>query len=257
MTEPKSPYLAPKTAETPSEKGSNTKKMMIGLLALVVVAGIYWYFRDLLTFENLAAQEDRLRDLEAESPWFVIACAFGLYVLVSGLSLPGGAVALSLTYGSYFGWLRALVLVSFASTAGATVAFLFSRYLFRDAIQRRFAQQLAKINANLEKEGPFYLFTLRLIPLVPFFMLNLVMGLTQMRTWTFWWVSQIGMLAGTMAYIYAGSTLSVSELAEKGFEGLGWEVALAFAVLGIFPLASRKLMQRIKKKDHSNTPERK
>ena len=118
-------------------------------------------------------------------------------------------------YGWYFGLAPAVILVSFASTSGATIAFLLSRYLFRDAIQTRFRDQLAKFNQALQREGAFYLFTLRLIPAVPFFVINVVMGLTPIRTLTFWWVSQVGMLAGTIVYVYAGSTIpSLAHLAD-------------------------------------------
>ena len=116
-----------------------------------------------------------------DHPVLVYGAAFVVYVVVTGFSLPGAAV-LTLVYGWYFGWLRGLVLVSFASTAGATMAFLLSRFLFRDAIQKRFGDRLQNFNQSLEKEGPFFLFTLRLIPAVPFFIINAVMGLTPIRT---------------------------------------------------------------------------
>ena len=163
-------------------------------------------FRNRLSLENLTAYEVTLRGFQDKHPLLVYLAAFLTYVAVTGLSLPF-ATALSLLFAWYFGFLRGVVLISFASTTGATSAFLLTRYLFRDALQHRFASQLETFNQALQREGAFYLFTLRLIPAVPFFAVNVVMGLTRMRTVTFWWVSQLGMLAGTIVYVYAGSTI--------------------------------------------------
>ena len=165
----------------------------------------------------------------------------------TGLSLPGAAL-LTLVIGWYFGFATGLVLVSFASTAGATVAFLLSRFFFRDAIERKFGDTTKSFNEALEREGAFYLFTLRLIPAVPFFAINAVMGLTKIRTWTFWWVSQVGMLPGTAVYTYAGSRVpDLQTLSEQGaravFSGSQLlQITIAFALLGIFPLATKKLL---------------
>ena len=222
--------------------------LLLGFIAMAFGL-VYWFFGDSLTFENLAEHQESLKAYEAQHPWLFFTAAFALYVLVSGLSIPGGAVLLTLVYGSYFGWLKSVALVSFGSTGGATTAFLTSRYLFRDAVQRKFAEQLVGISQRLEEEGAFYLFTLRLIVAVPFFMVNLVMGLTKMRWTTFWWVSQLGMLPGTMAYAYAGSTLQLSELAEHGFDGVGWPTLLAFAILGLLPIAIKKLMGYVREND--------
>jgi uncharacterized membrane protein YdjX (TVP38/TMEM64 family) len=141
------------------------------------------------------------------------------------------------------------VLVSFASTAGATVAFLTSRYLLRESVQSKFGPRLQSFNRHLEQEGAFYLFTLRLVPLVPFFVINLVMGLTALRARTFWWVSQVGMLPGTLVYVYAGSSVpNLSQLADKGVAAVfspsqGLQLALAFTLLGIFPIAVKYTMK--------------
>jgi len=199
---------------TPPTTGKMSTKLLILAMLAVVVVIIYMIFREQLTLEALAEQETLLRQFQDDHPVLVYVIAFFIYVSVTGLSLPGAA-ALSLAYGWYFGWIRGVILVSFASTAGATVAFLLSRYLFRDALQSRFKAQLTAFNRALEREGAFYLFTLRLIPAVPFFVVNVVMGLTRIRTATFWWVSQVGMLAGTVAYLYAGSTVpSLAHLAD-------------------------------------------
>ena len=181
------------------------KALVLGGLLLAVGAMVV-LIGDRLSLDYLAQQEQVLRQFQLEYPGLVYVLAFFVYVAVTGLSLPG-ATALSLLYAWFFGFLPAVVLVSFASTAGATVAFLLSRYFFRDAIQTRFGGQLKSFNQALEREGAFYLFTLRLIPAVPFFVINAVMGLTNIPTRTFWWVSQVGMLAGTCVYVYAGASI--------------------------------------------------
>ncbi len=218
------------------------------LLIFVAVAGLaligYTQFGDVLSLESLAKQESQLRDFQQQHPVLVYAIAFAIYVAVTGLSLPGAAV-LTLLYGWYFRFAPGLILVSFASTMGATLAFLLSRFLFRDFIQNRFGERLTSFNESLEREGPFFLFTLRLVPAVPFFVINAVMGLTPIKTQTFWWVSQIGMLAGTIVFVYAGSSVpSLQTLAEKGINAVFTPVQFtqiigAFVLLGIFPLAVR------------------
>lgn len=220
------------------------KKAAVFLVVAGIILVAYMQFGDLLSLESLAKQEGELRAFQAENPFLVFGVAFLVYVLATGFSLPGAAI-LTLAYGWYFGFGPGLLLVSFASTAGATMAFLLSRFLFRDAIQNRFGERLESFNESLEKEGPFFLFTLRLIPAVPFFVINAVMGLTPIRTGTFWWVSQLGMLAGTAVYVYAGS--SVPDLQTLADEGIGavftpsqlTQILLAFALLGVFPLIVR------------------
>ena len=165
------------------------------------------------------------------------------------LSLPGASM-LTIAYGWFFRFWSALVLVSFASTTGATIAFLLSRYLLRDIVQRRFGDRLTKFNQALEREGAFYLLTLPLIPAVPFFVINLVMGLTRLPVRTFWWVSQLGMLAGTAVYVYAGSRVpDLQTLADQGVgaiftSGQLLQLAIALGLLGAFPLITRKVVRR-------------
>jgi uncharacterized membrane protein YdjX (TVP38/TMEM64 family) len=197
--------------------------------------------------QQLAQQESEFRQYQQDHPLLVYGVAFLIYIAVTGLSLPGAA-AMTLILGWLFGLWRATILVSFASTLGATLAFLFSRYLLREAIQPRFGERLRKFNRALEREGAFYLFTLRLIPVVPFFVINLVMGLTLLNTRTFWWVSQLGMLPGTVVFVYAGSAVpSLQTLAERGVGGiLTPQLFVAFALLGIFPLLARKIMARFR-----------
>ena len=216
----------------------------VALLAVVVSLIVAFVLnRQALSFDALIARQAALQRAVIEQPALVLGSAFVLYVLVTGLSLPGAAV-LSLAYGWLFGFWRGLVFVSFASTAGATIAFLMSRFLFRDAIRSRFGDRLTAFNEALAREGAFYLFTLRLIPQMPFFVVNLLMGLTPLRTTTFWWVSQLGMLPGTCVYVYAGASVSsLEKLRDEGISGLvTWQLLVAFALLGLFPLIVKRVV---------------
>ncbi|NND99369.1 MAG: TVP38/TMEM64 family protein [Pirellulaceae bacterium] len=221
-------------------------------MAAAIIALFIYEFGDLLSLESLATKESQLRDFQNQHPWLVYGVAFLVYVVVTGLSLPGAA-ALTLVFGWYFGFWRALLMISFASTIGATIAFLLSRYLLRDTVQGRFGDRLSSFNEQLEKEGAFYLFTLRLIPAFPFFVINLVMGLTPLRARTFYWVSQIGMLPGTAVYAYAGSRVpDLNTLAQDGAgavfsTGQLTQLAIAFGLLGIFPLATKKILGHFRK----------
>ena len=229
------------------------KKLLILAVVLAAVVVAYVQFGDSLTLESLAARERQLRQFQADHPILVYGIAFVVYVGVTGLSLPGAA-ALTLLYGWYFGLLQGVIMVSFASTAGATLAFLLSRYLFGEALQSRFGARLSGFNEALRREGPFYLFTLRLIPAIPFFVINLVMGLTPIRVLTSCWVSQLGMLAGTVVYVYAGSTVpSLEVLAEHGVQavltpGQLTQLVVALALLGIFPLVVRLIVKKLRPK---------
>lgn len=197
----------PRGEATNASRGASFRAKLIGLLiAVAILATLYWRFREQLSLEALSAHEGAVRDFWTRHPALTYLAAIVLYTIVTGLSLPGAA-AMTLIYGWFFGVVRGIIVVSFASTSGATLAFLLSRYLFRDAIQHRFGERLARFNDALRREGPFYLFTLRLIPAVPFFAINVVMGLTPLGVGTFWWVSQLGMLPGTCVYCYAGSTV--------------------------------------------------
>ena len=236
----------PRDPSDPKRKFST--KPLIFLAVVVLALIVYFQAGDALSVESLAQRESALREFQAQHPVLVVAAAFLVYASITGLSLPGAA-ALTLVYGWFFGMRDGLVLVSFASTTGATLAFLLSRYLFRDAIQHKFGDRLATFNAALEQEGPFYLFTLRLITAVPFFVINAVMGLTPIKTRTFWWVSQLGMLAGTAVYVYAGSRVpNLSELAEHGVNAVFSpqqiiQILIAFSLLGVFPLLIRHGMK--------------
>lgn len=221
------------------------KKIVAGLVLLLGFLLLLYLTREHLTLKQLTRQEQQLRKLQSDYPAIALGAAAAFYVLVTGLSLPGAAV-LSLAYGWLFGAVTATILLSFASTAGASLAMLMSRYFLGSYIQKKYARRLAQINPWLEREGPFYLFWLRLIPTIPFFAINLVMGLTKIPLRTFWWVSQLGMLPGTCLYAYAGSTLPTLEvLGQEGWRGiLRWELLLAFILLGAIPLVLRKIFRQ-------------
>ena len=190
-----------------------------------------------LALEQLRAQQAGLQQYYASHPWQAALGYLVAYVAVTGLSLPGAAV-LTLFGGAVFGLLWGTLIVSFASSMGATLAFLASRFLLRDWVQARFGDRLKPVNDGVAKEGAFYLFALRLVPAFPYVVINLVMGLTPMRTWTFYWVSQLGMLAGTVVYVYAGTRLGEFELSAG--------LVIAFTLLGLFPLASKQALAVLK-----------
>lgn len=235
-----------------SESLMSPKKWLVLAAVAGLIIGTFVFFGDDLKLENLAQSEAQLQQFQHDHPLLVYGAAFAIYVAVTGLSLPGAA-GMTLLYGWYFGFLRGLVLVSFASTMGATVAFLLSRYLFRDSIQQRFGERLKSFNEALDREGAFYLFTLRLIPAIPFFVINVVMGLTNLPVRTYWWVSQVGMLPATAVYVYAGSQVpNLQRLADEGAQAVFSasqliQITIAFALLGIFPIAVKKIMQRVRR----------
>ena len=199
-------------------------------------------FQKYLTIDYLKAQQLAFENYYARHTGFTITAYMIIYVVVTALSLPGATV-MTLAGGALFGLWLGFLLISFASTIGATLAFLAARFLLRDFVQRKFGDKLTAINAGVEKEGAFYLFTLRLIPIFPFFIINLVMGLTPIRTATYYIVSQIGMLAGTFVYVNAGTQLGrIDSL--KGILSPG--LLFSFALLGIFPIAAKKLIAYIK-----------
>ncbi len=242
--------MSNKESETLADANSNARRWLKWslLLAVVSAAGVlFWRYGHVIQLDYLATQETALRSFQLDHPVQVFGIAFLVYVLITGLSLPGAA-ALSLLYAWYFGFWPGLILISFASTAGATIAFLTSRFLFRDVVQSRFGERLVSFNRHLDQQGAAYLFTLRLIPLIPFFVINLVMGLTPIRTMTFWWASQIGMLPGTAVYVYAGSRVpSLRTLADEGASAVFTpsqliQITFALVLLGLFPIAAKRLM---------------
>ena len=213
--------------------------------AAVVVLIVLFFAFDLHRFLSLEAIKERQADLDAwrtSQPLRAALVFFSIYVAVTALSLPGAAV-LTLAGGAIFGLGWGTLIVSFAASIGATLAFLVSRWLLHDWVQQRFGQRLATLNEGVKKDGAFYLFTMRLVPIIPFFVINLAMGLTPVRTWTFYWVSQLGMLAGTLVYVNAGTQLaqidSLSGVVSPGLLG-------SLVLLGVFPLVARKVIDWVR-----------
>jgi pyruvate/2-oxoglutarate dehydrogenase complex dihydrolipoamide dehydrogenase (E3) component/uncharacterized membrane protein YdjX (TVP38/TMEM64 family) len=223
----------------PVAKAGSSKGLLWAVLAVAVLAGV-WAWRhfglgELLTLEQLKASRDALVGAYEARPVATLATFFAVYVLATALSIPG-ALVLTLAGGAMFGLGLGLLVVSFASTLGATLAFLAARYLLRDTVQARFGKQLAPINEGVAKDGTFYLLTLRLVPVFPFFLINLLMGLTPISALRFYVVSQIGMLAGTAVYVNAGTQLaaigSARDIVSPGLLG-------SFVLLGLFPLLAK------------------
>ncbi len=218
--------------------------LQIRLLALIALAIVAFFLFDLdqwLTLESFNRESARLAAYRDAHPLLATLLYAAIYIVVTGLSLPGATV-LTLAGGALFGLLWGTLIVSFASSIGATLAFLAARFLFRDTIKAKFGDRLAAIDAGLANDGPYYLFSLRLVPLFPFFVINLAMGLTAIKVVTFYWVSQVGMLAGTLVYVNAGTQLarldSVSGILSPPLVG-------ALVLLGLFPLAAKKLVERL------------
>jgi uncharacterized membrane protein YdjX (TVP38/TMEM64 family) len=237
---------APRTNPEPPRRW--WPRLALALILLAVIAALALSLGNEEVFERLVQGEDRLRAIYREHPAATLAVAGIVYVVVTGLSIPG-ALPLSLSYGWLFGYLPAVVLVSFASTAGATLAFLLSRFLVGRWVQERFGGQLSWFNAAVERDGAAFLITLRLMPPVPFWLVNLLAGLTKMRVTTFWWASQLGMLPGTLVFIYVGASApSLRKLQEEGLGGLvDWNVLAALTLAGVFPLAVRWLVRRLQR----------
>jgi pyruvate/2-oxoglutarate dehydrogenase complex dihydrolipoamide dehydrogenase (E3) component/uncharacterized membrane protein YdjX (TVP38/TMEM64 family) len=221
------------------------KKILLVIAAVVLVLAFFALdLHHVLTLEGLKASRERFEEWRTASPALITLAFFGFYVLVTALSLPGAAV-MTLAAGALFGLLWGTVIVSFASSIGATLAFLASRYLFRDLVQRRFGDRLKAVNDGIAREGALYLLTLRLVPLFPFFLVNLLMGLTAIPTRTYYLVSQAGMLAGTLVYVNAGTQLAkIESLAGIVSPGL----LLSFALLGVFPWLSKRLLDLLKRR---------
>ena len=218
------------------------KFALLAAFVLLIVGFFQFELHHLLTLEGLKAGLDDFEARRAAAPILVAGLFLLAYVLVTALSLPGAAV-MTLAAGALFGLGWGTLIVSFASSLGATLAFLASRYLLRDSIQAKFSDRLQAINEGIRKDGAFYLFTLRLVPVFPFFLINLLMGLTPIRALTFYIVSQVGMLAGTLVYVNAGTQLAQLE-SLSGILSPG--LLLSFALLGVFPLIAKKIITVIK-----------
>ena len=223
-----------------------SSRKIVVLVAFAGLIALFFAF-DVGRFFSLAfikEQQSAFAALYEQRPVMVTAVFVAIYVLITALSLPGAAI-MTLAGGASFGLVWGTIVVSFASTLGATLAMLAARYLLRDSIESRFGQKLAEVNKGIEKEGALYLFTLRLVPLIPFFALNLLMGLTKMKTWTFFWVSQLGMFAGTVAYVNAGTEIAkittLRSILSPGLLG-------SFVLLGLLPLVIKKVLDYVKRR---------
>ena len=247
------------STESPSSNTRFIKPIVLALL-VIAVSVLFIQYREFLSLETMAAKETQLREYQSRHPILVYGIAFFAYVIATGLSLPGAA-ALTLVFGWYFGFWPALVMISFASTIGATMAFLLSRYFLGGWVQNKFGHRLGTFNEQLDQKGAFFLFSLRLVPAVPFFVINLVMGLTKMKTGTFYWVSQIGMLLGTAVYVYAGSRVpALNTLAADGVKAVFsasqlFQIAIAFTLLGLFPLITKLVLSHFSGKEASPMPD--
>ncbi|WP_397605629.1 TVP38/TMEM64 family protein [Sphingorhabdus sp.] len=217
------------------------------ILVLVLLGAIVAYFvfdlGQILSLENFKASQSEIVAAKDANPILYIAGFFILYVAVTGLSIPGAAI-MSLVAGALFGVLVGTIIVSFASTLGATLAFLSARFVLRDWVQGKFGERLRAVDEGLEKDGAFYLFTLRLIPVFPFFVINLLMGLTRIKTRTFFWVSQLGMLPATIVFVNAGTQISRIE-STSGL--LSPTLIASFVALALFPWAAKAIVALVKR----------
>ena len=225
-----------------------SRKLILGLVLVAVVVILGIEFSQYLTLENAKAQQANLSHYIEQNLLYSALIYFVAYVVITAFSIPGAAVV-TLLGAALFGFWFSLALVSFASTIGATLAFLSSRYLLRNWVQQRFSDKLNAINTGVKKDGSFYLFTLRLIPVFPFFLINLLMGLTPISTARYYLVSQLGMLPGTAVYLNAGT-----QLAEiKTLAGIvSPTVLVSFALLGVFPFIAKWLLSKLQKRAITN-----
>lgn len=221
-------------------------KRLLIVLAGIIAVSLFYYFdlKQYLTLSYIKESQQQFQQLYLENRLTVIASYMAIYILVTALSLPGAAI-MTLAGGALFGFAVGTMAVSFSSTIGATIACAVSRYLLRDSVQGKFGDKLAAINKGIEEEGAFYLFTVRLIPVFPFFIINLLLGLTKMPLITYFGVSLVGMLPGTMVYVNAGKELakidSLSGILSPG-------LIASFVILGLFPITVKKIMGFYRKK---------
>ena len=219
-----------------------SKLVALAVIAVLIAAFFALDLKQYFALDYFKSQQAAIAAFSQANPLRTAALFFAAYVAVTALSLPGAAL-MTLVAGAIFGLLWGTVIVSFASSLGATLAFLSARFVLRDSIQARFGDKLAAINAGIEKDGPFYLVALRLVPAFPFFVINLVMGLTPLKTWTFYWVSQLGMLAGTIVYVNAGTQIAKIESVQ---DILSPQLIVSFTLLGVFPLIARSIVNTIR-----------
>ncbi|MEP0390678.1 MAG: TVP38/TMEM64 family protein, partial [Erythrobacter sp.] len=221
------------------------KKILIIVALAALIAGFFYFeLGQYLTFEAIKSRVEGAQQTYRDNPILVIAVFSAIYVIVAAASLPGAAL-LTLAAGGLFGFVTGTIVVSFASTIGATVNFLAARTVLRDFFESKFGDWLKGINKGLERDGAFYLFTLRMVPAVPFFVINPVMGLTRIKTWTYVWVSQLGMLIGTAVYVNAGTAISSLESPEGIFTP---PILLSFVLLAIVPWIAKAVVAFIQRR---------
>lgn len=220
-----------------------TKLILVAVVAALIASFFVFDLGQYLSIDYLKSQKDALNQLYLDKPVAIISIFFLAYVAMAALALPAATI-LTLAGGAIFGFTAGFIIVSFASTIGATIAFLLTRYLFHDAIQSKFGDRLTALNAGIEREGAFYVFGLRLVPLFPFVVVNSVLALTKLKTWTFYWSSQVGMLAGTAVYVNAGTQLAsintLSDIAKP-------QLLISFALLGVFPIIAKYALALLKR----------
>ena len=218
----------------------------IALFAAFVIAFglLLFHFGENANLGYIKQKQKYFQDYYLANKAFVLSAFFVGYVAVTALSLPGAAI-MTLLAGALFGLAAGVIVVSFASSIGATLAFLVARFLLGESIQKKYGDKLKKINEGVDKEGNFYLFTMRLIPAFPFFLINILMGLTRIPALSFYWVSQLGMLAGTVVFVYAGTALAQVESVS---DVLSPQLIAAFVALGVFPLAAKKAIEYVRRK---------
>ena len=238
-------------SEIPAQDSSRTSNGGRRFWVFVVFLGLFlggvFAMSKFVTIDNLVASEERIKQFYQEQTLLTLVICFVIYTTVTGLSIPG-ALLMSVLFAWLLGFWPAFGVISLASTTGATLSFLLARFLFRDWYLERFSERLTSFNQELDREGPFYLFSLRLTPAVPFFVINAVMGLTKMKTWTFWWVSWLGMMPWTAIFVNAGSRLpKLKKLQEEGLSAVInkedlFPITVALVLIGLFPIAARKFV---------------
>jgi uncharacterized membrane protein YdjX (TVP38/TMEM64 family) len=218
---------------------NNTRMVLLFIISSAIAVFLYFDGQQFLSLALLKAQQTSITDFYHTHPLQTLAIYGLLYIAVTALSLPG-ATLLTLAGGAIFGLFWGTLIVSFASTIGASLAFLSARFLFKDLVQEKLADQLKVINEGMARDGGYYLFTLRLVPLFPFFMINVLMGLTNLKIQTFYGISQLGMLAGTLVYVNAGTQLGKLD----SLSGILSPILVAsFVLLGLFPLLAKKIIE--------------
>ena len=231
-----------------TDQKRRTLKFILLVIMVSLIAGFYYLAGDNpLTFEGIKQQQSELQILYRDHSGIFVASLFLIYVIATAFSLPA-ATLLTLLSGATLGFVNGLLLASFASSIGATLAFLMARFIFGEKLKTKFSEQLPQFHQGFKDEGAFYLFALRLTPVFPFFMVNLLMGLLPITTWRFYWVSQVGMLAGAAVFVYAGTQIAkIEQLSDIASPTL----FIAFTLLGLLPLFSKKLLHALRK----NTPQ--